>query len=116
MSTIRTNDLVFVFNGGSPFSQTFLIENDIDTKPYTQARDKLSQGRSLLLMSRGADTDVGANVTQVLAEVGTLTKGRFDTIGQVVILGRSEGCSLALGLAAELHSRGVAELTFVGPS
>ena len=116
MSTIRTNDLVFAFHGGFPFSQVFPIENDIDIKAYTAARDKLSQGRSLLLMSRGADADVGANVSQVLAEVSTITKGKFETIGQVCILGRSNGCSLALGLAAELHSRGVAELTFVGLS
>jgi pimeloyl-ACP methyl ester carboxylesterase len=113
---VRVNDLVFIFNGGFPFSQQFPVANDFDFGPYNAAKAKLSHTRDAKADSRGADNNINANVDTVMATIRGFTKNRLDTIGQVVLLGRSNGCALALALAAELNGQGITDLTFVGLS
>jgi hypothetical protein len=112
----RINDVVFIFSGGVPFSQQFPVSNDFDLGPYNNARAKLNHTRTTLADSRGADDDINANVDTVMGTIGAFVKDRLETIGQVVLLGRSNGCALALALAAELNDKGIADLTYVGLS
>lgn len=65
--------MVFVFNGGFPFSKEFRTEDDVDIKPYTTNRDKLKHGRKLLLLSRGADAVVETNVNEVIGMIRDVT-------------------------------------------
>ena len=112
----RINDLVFIFNGGFPFSQQFPVSNDFDFAPYNNAKAKLNHFRDVRADSRGADDDINANVDALMGTIRGLVKDRLETIGHVVLLGRSNGCALALALAAELNDKGVTDLTYVGVS
>jgi len=113
---VRVNDFVFIFSGGFPFSQLFSVANDFDFRPYNDAKAKLNHTRNARAESRGADDDINANVDTVMASIRGSTNGQLNTIGQVVLLGRSNGCALALALAAELNDQGITDLTFVGLS
>jgi hypothetical protein len=113
---VRVNDFVFIFSGGFPFSQLFLVANDFDFRPYNDAKAKLNHTRNARAESRGADDDINANVDTVMTSIRGSTNGQLNTIGQVVLLGRSNGCALALALAAELNDQGITDLTFVGLS
>lgn len=108
----RNNDLLFIFNGGIPFTQSLAVDADFDIQPYF----KVNAGRRLLMASRGADNDIDGNVQTVLSMIRNFTDGRMDTIGQVCLLGRSNGCALALALAAELNDLGINDISFVGLS
>lgn len=112
----RINDIVFISNGGYPFLKTFPVSNDFNIERYNKRKAELNYRRNLLTYSCGVDSDVNANIDQVMSLINTLTQNRLDTIGQVCLLGRSQGCALALGLAAELNSKGFNDLTFVGLS
>lgn len=112
----RTNDFLFIFSGGEPFAKQFRVEDEVSTQLYVNKRSELSYGRKLLAESRGAGPDVNANIDELMRTINSFTGNRLDTIGNVCLLGRSEGCALALGLAGELHSKGLSELTFVGLS
>ena len=109
-------DFVFMFNGGDPFSKLGKIEPDVDLRAYLAKRDQSSQARAIFAEARGADDDVGANAASVMQTIRRFCSNRIDAIGQVVLLGRSAGCTLALELAATLNEAGVRELTFVGLS
>jgi hypothetical protein len=113
---VRVNDFVFIFSGGFAFSQTFSVANDFDFGPYNAAREKLNHTRNPRSESRGADNDINANVDSVIASMRVSTNGQLNTVGQVVLLGRSNGCALALAVAAELNDQGITDLTFVGLS
>ena len=108
----RNNDLLFIFSGGVPFSQTFDVGTDFDLQPY----QRVNAGRKLLSASHGADNDINANVESVMVKIRDFTKTRMDTIGQVCLLGRSNGCALALALAVKLNEAGVNDISFVGVS
>jgi pimeloyl-ACP methyl ester carboxylesterase len=110
---VRVNDMVFIFNGGFPFAQEFPVANDFDFTPYNNAKAKLNHTRKVVADSRGAD-NIDANVDTLMATIRGFA--RLETIGQVVLLGRSAGCTLALALAAELNDQGITDLTFVGLS
>jgi pimeloyl-ACP methyl ester carboxylesterase len=112
----RINDMVFIFNGGFPFSQQFSVANDFDFAPYNNAKAKLNHTRTAISDSRGADNDINANVDTLMATIRGFVKDRLETIGHVVLLGRSNGCALALALAAELNDQGINDLTYVGVS
>jgi pimeloyl-ACP methyl ester carboxylesterase len=109
-------DFVLMFNGGDPFAKTGNVEPDVDLKPYLAKRDKSPQARRIFPEARGADDDVGANAESVMQAIRRFCNQRIDAIGQVVLLGRSAGCTLALELAATLNEAGVKELAFVGLS
>jgi hypothetical protein len=109
-------DFVLMFNGGDPFSKLGKIEPDVDLKPYLAKRDNSPLARSILAEARGADDDVGGNAAIVMKTIRDFCNQKLGAIGQMVILGRSAGCTLALELAARLNEAGVRELTFVGLS
>jgi hypothetical protein len=115
MATIRTNDIALIFNGGEPFTFERPMLRDIDRNRHTREAAKLSQPRRLLAFSRGS-SDITADLAQVMTMITQHVNGRFETVGQVCLLGRSDGCSLALAVAAELNARGVASLSYVGLS
>lgn len=116
MTTTRTNDLLFLFSGGFPFSQEFPISPGFDLGPYNQSTIKDKNVRKLLTASRGADNDIDGNVKTMMGMIREFVDGRTETIGRVCLLGRSNGCALALGVAAELNDLGITDLTFVGLS
>ncbi|MEO8271836.1 MAG: hypothetical protein ABI557_19085, partial [Aureliella sp.] len=72
----RSNDLLFIFSGGIPFSQSLAVDADFDIQPYF----KINAGRRLLMASRGADNDIDGNVQTVMAMIREFTGGRTDTI------------------------------------
>ncbi len=112
----RINDIVFIFTGGKPFSETFSVEAEFNLQLWYDNEKKLPYRRRILAESRGTDhKTIQNNLDAVKAKI-IKEFGRIDTIGQVCLLGRSSGCLLALALAAELNAQGVAELTFVGLS
>jgi hypothetical protein len=113
---LRSHDLLLCFDGGIPFSATSTMQNDVSLTAYEQARNKRPEGRSLLVLSRGSDGDIDGNVRAVIGQIDLFTGNQPAKIGQVCILGRSNGCSLALGVAAKLQTLGVPEMTFVGLS
>src|SRR5262245_9275178 len=102
---VRVNDFVFIFNGGDPFTKLSTVADDFDIGPYNAAKAKLNHTRTVTTESRGADDNINANVKAVMGSI--LAKSQLNTIGQVVLLGRSNGCALALGLAAELNAQGI---------
>ena len=110
------NDLLLCFDGGIAFSVTSAMQNDVSLTAYEQARDRRPESRSLLVLSQGSDGDIDGNVKAVIDKINVFTGNQPAKIGQVCILGRSNGCSLALGVAAKLQSLGVPEMTFVGLS
>lgn len=81
----RINDLVFIFNGGFPFSQQFPVSNDFDFAPYNNAKAKLNHFRDVRADSRGADDDINANVDALMGTIRGLVKDRLETIGHVVL-------------------------------
>jgi hypothetical protein len=112
----KTNDILLIFNGGVPFSAQFRTENEVSLKPYSDRKLQLNQGRGLLADSRGAGPNIDENIDAVMKDINSFCKSNFQTIGQVCILGRSQGCALAVGLAVELNTKGVAEISFLGLS
>jgi hypothetical protein len=115
MATIRTNDIALIFSGGLPFATELPMVKDIDRNRHTREAAKLSQPRRLLAFSRGS-SDITADLAQVMTMITQHVNGKFEAVGQVCLLGRSDGCSLALAVAAELNARGVASLSYVGLS
>jgi hypothetical protein len=112
----RDRDIICVFNGGDPFSTTRKVTDEVDLIPYVAMVNALGFPRKSFQKSCGVDTDVEANVDSLMKEVRAFTGGDLSRIGQVCLLGRSEGCHLALRLAAELNDLGITDLTFVGVS
>lgn len=112
----RTNDFLFIFSGGEPFTKVFTVENEVNTQLYQAKKAQLNYTRTLTKESRGAGPDVNANIKEVMKTIDNVIKGHFDTIGKVCLLGRSAGCAVALGLAGALHSKRVEQLTFIGVS
>ena len=108
-----TKDVALVFNGGEPFNP--------ETPPNRIKRDKydarVKQGgvtRDLLSQSFGV-SEVKTNLGDVMKLISTHVGGKFDTIGRVCLMGRSDGCSLALALAVKLNENGVVP-NFIGVS
>ena len=114
----RVNDLMLCFDGGISFSTS----SSHDKRRPLVALQSSERGtrrcilRTLLkTLSQGSDGDIDRNVQQVMDSINQFVGNELQKIGQVCILGRSNGCSLALGVAAKLQSLDV-PLTFVGVS
>jgi len=118
MGTIRTNDIVYVFNGGDAFTKSTSFSNDFDMQPWKDKCAQLQTTRGFMGAGHGVDNGDGikANLASLMKDIRSFTQNRLDTIGQVCLLGRSAGCHLALALAAELNDQGITDLTFVGLS
>jgi hypothetical protein len=113
----RVNDVVFIFNGGKKFSEEDLVQNDFNLELWFAKEKQLSYRRRILAQSRGASFgDMDDLIDKCIGIINDAFHKPFETIDRVCLLGRSEGCALALGLAAELNARGIKELTFVGVS
>ncbi|MBL8821840.1 MAG: hypothetical protein JNJ77_04565 [Planctomycetia bacterium] len=112
----KTNDILLIFSGGVPFSTQFKVEDEVSRQPYLDRLLQVKQARNLLAASRGAGPKIDEDIDAVMKDINSFCKSDFKTIGQVCILGRSQGCALALGLAVELNTKGVAEISFLGLS
>ncbi len=120
----RNIDFAFLFRGGAndvllPFKLENLTDVAIDTKPYEAAKRTKNSKRLLFTLSTGAGdaADRGAlsaHLDQLMDLIRTATDRDFSKIGAFVIVGSSNGASLALALAAELSIKGAPKLGYVG--
>jgi hypothetical protein len=108
-----TKDVALVFNGGLPFSEE-REDSRIKRDQYDARLKQTGGSRSLLTQALGAD-NIDRNVAAVMTTIGAHVGGNFDTIGRVCLLGRSNGCALALAVAVKLNEKGV-EPNFIGLS
>lgn len=110
----RTNDFVYVFNGGEAYSKISACE--VPQAKYGEVVAQRKLTRKLVAQARGADANIDQNADATMTDIEKAVEGRFDTVGQVVLLGRSNGCGLALAVAARLNKKGVNDIAFVGLS
>ena len=108
-----TKDVALVFSGGDPFrpeKPVFRIPRD----KYDARVRQAGVARDLLSQAFGV-TNVQSDLGEVLQLISAHAGGRFDALGRVCLMGRSDGCSLALALAVKLNENGVVP-NFIGVS
>ena len=119
----RNIDFAFLFRGGAnnallPFKLENLTDVAIDTKPYEAAKKAKNSARQLFTLSTGAGDEADGNLQphldKLIAFVKEKTGKKMDTIGSFVIVGSSNGASLALALAAQLALEIAPKLGYVG--